>query len=216
MIEKKIPVVIKNTFDASAKGTRIDQDGAKQKEGATVKGVSHIEDVALISLEGSGMIGISGFSKRFFEALSNENINVIMITQASSEHSICIGVKEEEALAAKKVIDEKFAFEISINKVAPALIEKDMVNIAVVGEKMKDHQGISGKLFSSLGANNINIRAIAQGASERNISIVIDKKKPNHVKLFILSWVIEIANFVLSIILHNSSTFRSKLIGKFP
>ena len=84
-------------------------------------------------------------------------------------------VKEEEALAAKKVIDEKFAFEISINKVAPALIEKDIVNIAVVGEKMKDHQGISGKLFSSLGANNINIRAIAQGASERNISIIIDK-----------------------------------------
>jgi aspartokinase/homoserine dehydrogenase 1 len=99
-----------------------------------------------------------------------------MITQASSEHSICIGVKEEEALTAKKVIDEKFAFEISINKVAPAIIEKNMVNIAVVGEKMKDHQGISGKLFSSLGANNINIRAIAQGASERNISIIIDKK----------------------------------------
>jgi aspartokinase/homoserine dehydrogenase 1 len=122
------------------------------------------------------MIGITGFSKRFFEALSDENINVIMITQASSEHSICIGVKEEEAMAAKKVIDEKFAFEISINKVAPAQIEKNMVNIAVVGEKMKDHQGISGKLFSSLGANNINIRAIAQGASERNISIIIDKK----------------------------------------
>ena len=99
-----------------------------------------------------------------------------MITQASSEHSICIGVKEDEALKAKKVIDEKFGFEISINKVAPAQIEKNMVNIAVVGEKMKDHQGISGKLFSSLGANNINIRAIAQGASERNISIIIDKK----------------------------------------
>ena len=99
-----------------------------------------------------------------------------MITQASSEHSICIGVKEDEAMAAKKVIDDKFAFEISINKVAPAQIEKNMVNIAVVGEKMKDHQGISGKLFSSLGANNINIRAIAQGASERNISIIIDQK----------------------------------------
>jgi aspartokinase/homoserine dehydrogenase 1 len=99
-----------------------------------------------------------------------------MITQASSEHSICIGVKEDEAMAAKKVIDDKFAFEISINKVAPAKIEKNMVNIAVVGEKMKDHQGISGKLFSSLGANNINIRAIAQGASERNISIIIDRK----------------------------------------
>ena len=175
IIEKKIPIVIKNTFAPEDAGTLID-DSPVVENGEIVKGISHIDNVALINLEGSGMIGITGFSKRFFEALSVENINVIMITQASSEHSICIGVKEEEALAAKKVIDEKFAFEISINKVAPAIIEKNMVNIAVVGEKMKDHQGISGKLFSSLGANNINIRAIAQGASERNISIIIDKK----------------------------------------
>lgn len=175
IIEKKIPIVIKNTFAPEDAGTLID-DSPAVENGEIVKGISHIDNVALINLEGSGMIGITGFSKRFFEALSDENINVIMITQASSEHSICIGVKEEEALAAKKVIDEKFAFEISINKVAPAIIEKNMVNIAVVGEKMKDHQGISGKLFSSLGANNINIRAIAQGASERNISIIIDKK----------------------------------------
>jgi len=175
IIEKKIPIVIKNTFAPEDAGTLID-DSPVVENGEIVKGISHIDNVALINLEGSGMIGITGFSKRFFEALSDENINVIMITQASSEHSICIGVKEEEALAAKKVIDEKFAFEISINKVAPAIIEKNMVNIAVVGEKMKDHQGISGKLFSSLGVNNINIRAIAQGASERNISIIIDKK----------------------------------------
>ena len=175
IIEKKIPIVIKNTFAPEDAGTLID-DSPAVENGEIVKGISHIDNVALINLEGSGMIGITGFSKRFFEALSDENINVIMITQASSEHSICIGVKEEEALTAKKVIDEKFAFEISINKVAPAIIEKNMVNIAVVGEKMKDHQGISGKLFSSLGVNNINIRAIAQGASERNISIIIDKK----------------------------------------
>ena len=175
IIEKKIPIVIKNTFATEDPGTLIDDTPAIENV-EIVKGISHIDNVALINLEGSGMIGITGFSKRFFEALSEHNINVIMITQASSEHSICIGVKEDEALKAKKVIDEKFGFEISINKVAPAQIEKNMVNIAVVGEKMKDHQGISGKLFSSLGANNINIRAIAQGASERNISIIIDKK----------------------------------------
>ena len=175
IIEKKIPIVIKNTFAPEDPGTLIDDTPAIENV-EIVKGISHIDKVALINLEGSGMIGITGFSKRFFEALSEHNINVIMITQASSEHSICIGVKEDEALKAKKVIDEKFGFEISINKVAPAQIEKNMVNIAVVGEKMKDHQGISGKLFSSLGANNINIRAIAQGASERNISIIIDKK----------------------------------------
>tara|TARA_B100001057_G_scaffold491212_1_gene580994 strand:+ start:969 stop:3416 length:2448 start_codon:yes stop_codon:yes gene_type:complete len=175
IIEKNIPIVIKNTFAPKDTGTLIDDTPALEN-GEIVKGISHIDNVALINLEGSGMIGITGFSKRFFEALSDENINVIMITQASSEHSICIGVKEEEANAAKKVIDDKFAFEISINKVAPAQVEKNMVNIAVVGEKMKDHQGISGKLFSSLGSNNINIRAIAQGASERNISIIIDQK----------------------------------------
>jgi len=175
IIEKKIPIVIKNTFAPKDPGTLIDDTPAIENV-EIVKGISHIDNVALINLEGSGMIGITGFSKRFFEALSEHNINVIMITQASSEHSICIGVKEDEALKAKKVIDEKFGFEISINKVAPAKIEKYMVNIAVVGEKMKEHQGISGKLFSSLGANNINIRAIAQGASERNISIIIDKK----------------------------------------
>ena len=151
-------------------GTLID-NSINNENGEVVKGISHIDNVAMINLEGSGMIGITGFSKRLFEALSDKDINVIMITQASSEHSICIGVKEEESIIAKKAIDEKFAFEISQNKVSPARIEMEMVNIAVVGEKMKDHQGISGKLFSSLGANNINIRAIAQGASERNISI---------------------------------------------
>lgn len=175
IVEKNIPIRIKNTFAPQDKGTLIDHLPAPEN-GEIVKGISHIDHVALINLEGSGMIGITGFSKRFFEALSDENINVIMITQASSEYSICIGVNEAEAERAKKAIDEKFAFEISIHKVAPAKIERHMVNIAVVGEKMKDHQGISGKLFSSLGANNINIRAIAQGASERNISIIIDKK----------------------------------------
>ncbi|MEC7173425.1 MAG: bifunctional aspartate kinase/homoserine dehydrogenase I [Bacteroidota bacterium] len=174
IIEKNIPILIKNTFAPKDQGTLIDNT-LDIENGEIVKGISHIDKVALINLEGSGMIGITGFSRRFFEALSDSNINVIMITQASSEHSICIAVKEEEVLEAKKAIDEKFAFEISNNKVAPAKIEKDMVNIAVVGEKMKDHQGISGKLFSTLGANNINIRAIAQGASERNISIIINK-----------------------------------------
>ena len=175
IIEKNIPIVVKNTFAPEETGTLIDSYEISENT-EIVKGISHIDNVAIINLEGSGMIGITGFSKRLFEALSDENINVIMITQASSEHSICIGVKEEESAIAKKVIDKKFDFEISLKKVAPAKIEKNMVNIAVVGEKMKDHQGISGKLFSTLGANNINIRAIAQGASERNISIIIDKK----------------------------------------
>lgn len=177
IIEKEIPILIKNTFEQNAQGTTIDTQGIiGGGNGTVVKGVSHIEKVALVSLEGSGMIGIPGFSKRLFECLSTRKINIIMITQASSEHSICLGVKSEDAELAKNAIDEHFAFEISLNKVAPAVVENKMANIAVVGDRMKDHQGISGKLFSSLGANNINIRAIAQGASERNISIIIDEK----------------------------------------
>ena len=175
LVEKNIPTHIKNTFEPEAPGTLI-HNKTDLSNGQIVKGISHIDDVALVSLEGSGMVGIPGFSKRLFETLSLENINVIMITQASSEHSICLGVRASDAESAKAAIDEHFAFEISLQKVSPARIEKDLVNIAVVGDKMKEHQGISGKLFSSLGANNINIRAIAQGASERNISIIIDQK----------------------------------------
>ena len=174
LVEKNIPTYIKNTFKPEDAGTLIHNE--TDTNGQIVKGISHIDDVALVSLEGSGMVGIPGFSKRLFETLYTENINIIMITQASSEHSICLGVKAEDAQKAKEVIDEHFAFEISLNKVYPARLETDLVNIAVVGDKMKEHQGISGKLFSSLGANNINIRAIAQGASERNISIITDQK----------------------------------------
>ena len=175
LIEKNIPLLIKNTFDTSAKGTFINENNFTQEKSQVVKGVSHIEKVSLVNLEGSGMVGIPGFSKRLFECLSQKKINVIMITQASSEHSICIGVKSEDALIAKEAIDENFALEISLKKVDPVKIESNMTNIAIVGDRMKDHQGISGRFFSSLGANNINIRAIAQGASERNISIVIDE-----------------------------------------
>ena len=175
LVEKEIPVYIKNTFAPQDQGTKIDSKISKQN-GTVVKGISHIDQISLISLEGSGMVGIPGFSKRLFEVLSFSQINVIMITQASSEHSICIAVQTDEAKEAKKVIDEEFAFEISLNKVAPTKVEDELVNIAIVGDNMKSHQGISGKMFSTLGANNVNIRAIAQGASERNISIMINKK----------------------------------------
>ena len=177
LIENEIPILIKNTFDTKATGTQIDKSGTSESENGTiVKGISHIEKVALINLEGSGMIGIPGFSKRLFECLSLKQINIIMITQASSEHSICIGVRMEDAAEAKKAIDTQFEFEIRLSRVEPAKVETHMTNIAVVGNNMKKHQGISGKLFSSLGANNINIKAIAQGASERNISIIIDER----------------------------------------
>ena len=175
LIEKNIPAYIKNTFDPNAIGTCI-SNSTKSKNENTVKGISHIENISLINFEGSGMVGVPGFSKRFFGALSQKGVNVIMITQASSEFSICIAINESDAKTAKDLIDKEFEYEISQNKINESQIENSLSNIAIVGDNMKSKKGVSGKLFSTLGNNNINIRAIAQGASERNISIIIDEK----------------------------------------
>ena len=175
LIEKSIPAYIKNTFDKDAIGTCISNKGENNEE-STIKGISHIEKISLINFEGSGMVGVPGFSKRFFGALSERSINVIMITQASSEFSICVAVKESDANNAKISIDKEFKYEISQRKINECQIENSLSNIAIVGDNMKNKKGVSGKLFSTLGNNNINIRAIAQGASERNISIIIDEK----------------------------------------
>ena len=177
LINKKIPLLIKNTFNPKHLGTKISEESSSSE--VVVKGISHIDNVSLINIEGSGMFGVAGFAKRMFEALSERKINVIMITQASSEHSICVAVRTNYDEIAKEAIDNKFSHEISLGRISPSRIERNMVNIAVVGEGMKNHQGISGKLFSTLGNNNINIKAIAQGASERNISIIVDKKNLN-------------------------------------
>ena len=174
LIEDNIPVYIKNTFEDKDEGTCI-SNSTKLKNDEIVKGISHIENISIINFEGSGMIGVPGFSKRFFEALSTNMINVIMITQASSEFSICIAVDSNDANLAKDVIDNEFQFEISQKRINSAQVESNLSNIAIVGDKMKNKKGVSGKLFGALGRNNINVRAIAQGASERNISIIIDK-----------------------------------------
>tara|TARA_R110002050_G_scaffold297000_1_gene457800 strand:- start:5825 stop:8269 length:2445 start_codon:yes stop_codon:yes gene_type:complete len=166
-----IPIHIKNTLDPESLGTIISNDHINS--GIPVKGISNINNIALLTLQGSGMIGIPGFSKRLFETLSQEKINVILITQASSEHSICIGIDENDADGAQSAIDNTFENEIALSKIDPIIIEKNLSIIALIGDNMKNHQGISGKMFSTLGKNNINIRAIAQGASEKNISAVI-------------------------------------------
>ena len=170
VLKKEIPICIKNTFEPDAEGTLITQISSNSNP---IKGISHIENMALITLEGSGMIGIPGISKRLFGALSLEKINVSLITQASSEHSICFAISNNDALKAKNAIDTEFSYEIEHAKIEPVIIEKNNAIIALVGDNMKSHQGISGKMFSTLGKNNVNIRAIAQGASEKNISAVI-------------------------------------------
>lgn len=174
VLQKNIPILIKNTFEPEAEGTFI--SNTVTSNGSPVRGISHIEGITLITLEGSGMIGVAGSSKRLFEVLSNEKINVIFITQASSEHSICIGILNSDANIAETAINKAFEIEIAQNKIDPCIVEKNLSIIALVGENMKNHQGLSGRMFSTLGKNNVNIRAIAQGASERNISVVINER----------------------------------------
>ncbi|QFZ53530.1 bifunctional aspartate kinase/homoserine dehydrogenase I [Oceanihabitans sp. IOP_32] len=174
VLDLNIPIQIKNTLKPEAPGTVISNDNLS--ETAPVKGISNINNVALLTLQGGGMIGIPGFSKRLFETLAQEKINIILITQASSEHSICLGIDENDSEAAKTVIDRTFENEIALRKIDPIIVEKGLSIIALVGDNMKNHQGVSGKMFSTLGKNNINIRAIAQGASEKNISAVILEK----------------------------------------
>jgi aspartokinase/homoserine dehydrogenase 1 len=174
VLTKGIPIRIKNTFEPGNPGTLITMN--KNDKGKTVRGISHVENIALLSLEGPGMVGIPGISKRFFEVLSQKEISVVFITQASSEHSICVGISNNDADLAVRAVEEEFEYEIERGKIKPVVVEKDLAIIALVGDHMKSHQGLSGKMFSTLGKNNVNIRAIAQGASERNISAVINKE----------------------------------------
>jgi aspartokinase/homoserine dehydrogenase 1 len=174
VMSKKIPVLIKNTFASEDEGTLIEAE-TKHEEGIAT-GITSIDSISLLTLEGSGMIGVTGFSKRLFESLSNAKVNVILITQSSSEHSICVGIAEKDAKLAEDAINEAFSNEIDKGKVESVKVEKSLSILALVGDKMREHQGISGKMFSALGHNGVNVRAIAQGSSERNISAVIETK----------------------------------------
>ena len=174
VLAKEIPIHIKNTFLPAEKGTLITKN--TNGKNRPVRGISHIENISLLSLEGPGMVGVPGISKRFFEVLSVNEISVVLITQASSEHSIWVAVASEDAAKAKEALDQSFAYEISLHRIQPVIVEDHQAIIALVGDNMKSHQGLSGKMFSALGKNNVNIRVIAQGASERNISAVIKKE----------------------------------------
>jgi len=171
VMERGIPLWIKNTFAPADYGTLVEVAPPHSPE--VVRGLSSIGNLSLLNLEGSGMVGIPGFSKRLFEALARERINVVLITQSSSEYSICVGVAVADVPGAQAAVDAEFATEIASGRIAPLRPENDLAIVALVGENMKNHPGISGRLFGALGQNGVNIRAIAQGSSERNISTVI-------------------------------------------
>ena len=171
---KKIPIVLKNTFNPSFKGTRIEEH--THKNAYPIRGISSIDEISLINITGSGMIGKIGFSGKLFSLLAREHINVILITQSSSEHSITFAIEPKDVHKAKQLFNSEFELELETNKLNPPIIEENLCVLAIVGENMKQTPGISGKLFQALGRNGINIHAIAQGSSEYNISVIIKRK----------------------------------------
>lgn len=212
LLEKQIKINIKNTFKPEESGTLISK-GSKENF-RWVTGITHIDSVKLINIEGSGMVGIPGFSKRCFEVLFHENINVVLITQASSEHSICIAVKGDEARAAKNALNEAFDVEIKAGKIKTIEIEDQVAIVALVGDRMKSHHGLSGKMFSALGNNNINIRAIAQGSSERNISAVIAKKDVTKALNVLHEQFFEVPSKELNLFITGVGNVGSKLLNQ--
>ena len=171
---KNIPILIKNTFNPEAPGTIIKQEvdsGSK-----AIKGISSINDTTLITVTGLGMVGVIGVNFRIFKALAQNGISVFMVSQASSENSTSIGVRNQDAALACEVLNEEFAKEIEMGEISPAVAEMNLATIAIVGENMKHTPGIAGKLFGTLGRNGISVIACAQGASETNISFVVEAK----------------------------------------
>lgn len=175
---KNINLRIKNTFEPAAPGTLVTHkiQNSDSENIPVAVGISNMSNIALLSLEGSGMVGVPGIAARLFHCLSVERINVVLITQSSSEHSITLAIHEKDVSQAEKAVNSSFADDINLKRIAPVKIETGLSIVALVGENMKSRSGVSAKMFGCLGNNGINIRAIAQGSSEKNISIVILEK----------------------------------------
>ncbi len=170
---RNIDLYIKNTFRPEDPGTLVSTRFNDENSGNVAVGISNMNKVALLTLEGSGMVGIPGVSAKLFQCLSNEKVNVILITQSSSEHSITVAIGEEDVERAEKAISGTFEDDIRLQRIDPVKFETSLSIIALVGENMRSRSGVSSKLFGTLGNNGINVRAIAQGSSEKNISVVI-------------------------------------------
>ena len=172
---KNIPIWIKNTFNPTAPGTCISEQ-RPSPEGKAIKGISSINDTCLITVSGLGMVGIIGINARIFNALAKNGVSVFLVSQASSENNTSFAVKNADAELAVNVLKEEFAIELQSGEISEIKPEPNLATVAIVGENMKQSTGIAGKLFNTLGRNGINVIACAQGASETNISFVIDLK----------------------------------------
>jgi len=174
VFHKNIPIYVKNTFRPEAEGTLI-RDIKPTRNGKIIKGISSINDTALITIQGLGMVGVIGVNKRIFSALADNGISVFIVSQASSENSTSIGVRSQDAPLSQKVLNREFAHEIAMGSINEIMVEYDLATIAIVGQNMKHVPGIAGKFFGALGRNGISVIALAQGAGETNISCVIAK-----------------------------------------
>ena len=170
---KNIPILIKNTFKPEAEGTII--CAGSDPHSKAIKGISSINDTSLITVQGLGMVGVIGVNHRIFRTLAESGISVFLVSQASSENSTSIGVRNEDSRLACKVLNAEFAKEIEMGEINPIISADNLATVAIVGENMKQTPGIAGKLFGTLGRNGINVIACAQGASETNISFVVDR-----------------------------------------
>lgn len=223
-LQAKIKIRIKNTFNPTYPGTLI----LKRDSGVkfNLKGISSIDDISLLTIKGGGMVGVTGVASRLFSALAEKDINIIMITQGSSEHSICLAILPSHTSDAKKAIENEFKNEIADGKIHKILIEDNLSIIAVVGEDLRQTPGITGKVFDALGDRNINVNAIAQGSSMLNLSIVVSKddlsetlnvlhgslfrKKRKCLNLFLIGPGL-VGGSLLNIISDQLESFNSKL-----
>ena len=200
---KNIPIYVRNTFHPEERGTLI-RDIKPTRNGKIIKGISSINDTALITIQGLGMVGVIGVNKRIFSVLADNGISVFIVSQASSENSTSIGVRSQDAALSQKVLNKEFAHEIAMGSINEIMVEYDLATIAIVGQNMKHVPGIAGKFFGALGRNGISVIALAQGAGETNISCVIartDLKKSLNVihDSFFLSPYQELNLFVIGI-----------------
>jgi len=211
VMAKGIPVWIKNTFAPDDFGTLIE---AETSDAEMIRGITSIDKIAVLNLEGSGMVGVPGFSKRLFDALSRSQINVILITQSSSEHSICVAIEEKASDRAKAAVDREFEYEIAVGKIDPLRVETGLSILALVGDRMRFHTGVSGRMFSTLGHNGVNIRAIAQGSSERNISAIIGSADVRKAVNTLHEEFFSDGNKQINIFVAGVGTVGSRLLGQ--
>ena len=199
-----IPIQVKNTFNPDGEGTRISADAYDERHGRSkaIKGISSINDTALITIRGLGMVGVIGINKRIFRALSDCGISVFFVSQASSENTTSIGMPNADAQRAAEVLSREFAEEIRMGEINEIRTDKNLATVAIVGEGMHSAPGVAGRLFDTLGRNGINVIACAQGASETNISFVIElehlKKAINVIHDSFFLWEYQVLNIFLA------------------